>query len=235
MAFTFIFKRVEKKYMLTKEQYEYIREALADHMHEDKYSDSMIRNIYFDNEIDELIETSLQKPVYKEKLRLRAYGDPTLDSTVFFEIKKKYEGIVYKRRVSMKLWEAYDYLKTGRIPDYVDGNIPKEIDYMVNRYHLEPKAYIGYHRIALTDNEDPNLRITFDDNIVSRYSDIRLESKKEGKQLLPEGHYLMEIKVPGAMPMWLARILSEGQIFSHSFSKIGTAHVQRKVAAAQIA
>lgn len=231
MAFTYIFKRVEKKYMLTREQYEYIIERLQAYMHPDRFYESDIRNIYFDNNDDELIETSLTKPAYKEKLRLRSYGAPAADGMVFFEIKKKYQGVVYKRRVSMTRDEAYRYIHTGELPEHLMGNIPVEIDYMIRRYRLFPKAYIGYHRIALVGNNDPELRITFDSEIVSRYDDMRLESEAEGEQLLDPGSVLMEIKIPGAMPLWLAHILSEKCIFPQSFSKFGTAHVRRKQAA----
>lgn len=229
MAFTYIFQRVEKKYMLTKEQYEYLIKAIEPHMHVDQYGETEIRNIYFDNSDDELIETSLKKPVYKEKLRLRSYGTPKADSTVFFEIKKKYKGIVYKRRISMKRDEAYDYIQSGELPEHLVGNIPVEIDYMIRRYRLFPKAYISYKRVAWAGNNNPDLRITFDRDITSRYEDVRLESEAEGTKLLPEGCYLMEIKIPGAMPLWLAHVLSEKNIFPHSFSKFGTAHVQRKI------
>lgn len=228
MAFTYIFKRVEKKYMLSQEQYEYLMERLGPHMHPDRFYESDIRNIYFDNTDDELIETSLKKPAYKEKLRLRSYGSPEKDSLVFFEIKKKYKGVVYKRRISMTRDDAYRYIQSGELPADLVGNIPVEIDYMIRRYRLFPKAYIGYHRIALVGNNDPQLRITFDSEITSRYNDIRLESEAEGEQLLPENAHLMEIKIPGAMPLWLAHILSEKNIYPQSFSKFGTAHIRRK-------
>ena len=230
MAFTYIFKRVEKKYMLTREQYEYIIEKLSPHMSVDRFGETVIRNIYFDNSSDELIETSLEKPAYKEKLRLRSYGTPGPDSTVFFEIKKKYNGIVYKRRIAMTRDEAYRYIETGKLPDNLVGNIPVEIDYMIRRYRLFPKAFISYRRIALVGKNDPELRITFDSEITSRYDDVRLESDAEGEQLLDEGAHLMEIKIPGAMPLWLAHVLSEKNIFPTSFSKFGTAHIRKKQA-----
>lgn len=229
MAFTYIFKRVEKKYLLTKEQYEYLVKAIAPYMQIDQYGETCIRNIYFDNSDDELIETSLRKPAYKEKLRLRSYGTPERGTTVFFEIKKKYRGIVYKRRVSMTLDEAYTYIETGRLPTHLEGNIPVEIDYMMNRYRLAPKAFISYKRVAYAGIDDPELRITFDRDITSRYDDVRLESESEGHKILPEDAYLMEIKIPGAMPLWLAHVLSEKNIFPHSFSKFGTAHIQQKI------
>ena len=229
MAFTYIFQRVEKKYMLSREQYEYLIEAIAPYMHVDQYGETEIRNIYFDNAEDELIETSLRKPAYKEKLRLRSYGRPKPDSTVFFEIKKKYRGIVYKRRVSMKLDEAYRYIGGGELPEHLVGNIPAEIDYMVRRYRLAPKAFISYRRVAWAGNTDPDLRITFDRDITSRYDDTRLESDAAGHKVLDPDAVLMEIKIPGAMPLWLAHVLSEKNIFPHSFSKFGTAHVQRQI------
>lgn len=229
MAFTYIFKRVEKKYMLTREQYEYLTKAIAPYMEIDRYGETEIRNIYFDNSDNELIETSLLKPEYKEKLRLRSYGVPSADSTVFFEIKKKYRGVVYKRRISMKLREAYDYIDGGNLPDNISGNIPAEIDYMVRRYRLSPKAFIGYRRVAWAGKDNPDLRITFDRELTSRYGDTRLESTAKGNMILPEDNYLMEIKIPGAMPLWLAHVLSEKNIFPHSFSKFGTAHIQNKI------
>lgn len=229
MAFTYIFKRVEKKYMLTREQYEYLINAISPYMAPDHYGETEIRNIYFDNADNELIETSLLKPTYKEKLRLRSYGVPKMDSTVFFEIKKKYRGIVYKRRISMKLKEAYAYIDGGKLPESIEGNIPTEIDYMMNRYRLSPKAFISYKRVAWTCESDPDLRITFDRDITSRYDDTRLESTADGHKILPKDTVLMEIKIPGAMPLWLAHILSEKNIFPHSFSKFGTAHVQNQI------
>lgn len=229
MAFTYIFQRVEKKYMLTKEQYEYLIEAISPYMEIDKYGETDIRNIYFDNSSDELIETSLKKPAYKEKLRLRSYGVPDADSTVFFEIKKKYRGIVYKRRISMTLDEANTYIQTGKLPSHLQGNIPAEIDYMMRRYRLSPKAFISYRRVAWAGKDNPDLRITFDRDITSRYDDTRLESEAEGHRVLDKDTYLMEIKIPGAMPLWLAHVLSEKNIFPHSFSKFGTAHIQNKI------
>ena len=229
MNFIYVFKRIEKKYFLTKEQYNNIIKKTEAHMHPDHFGETIINNIYFDNENDELIETSLQKPVYKEKLRLRGYGALTLDSTVFFEIKKKYNGVVYKRRISMTLKEAYDFINTKKLPPNILGNIPVEIDYMIKRYLLYPKAYIGYNRLALIDNINPDLRITFDSDIVSRYDDIRLELGNAGTRLIPKDTYLMEIKIPGAMPLWLAHALSEEKIYPTRFSKFGKSHINRKL------
>ena len=227
MAFTYIFKRIEKKYILTEEQYRFIRDHIDTRMSVDRYGETVINNIYFDNELDELIESSLKKPVYKEKLRLRVYGEADENATSFFEIKKKYQGVVYKRRISLPLKDAYDYIESGKLPQ-IEGNIPSEIDYMIKRYRLSPKAYIGYRRIAMVDNEDPELRITFDTDVTSRYDNIALEEGLIGHRVLPEKTYLMEIKIPGAMPVWLARMLDELKIYPTSFSKYGKAYLTDK-------
>lgn len=128
----------------------------------------------------------------------------------------------------MKLSEAKRYIETGKLPEDLIGNIPVEIDYMIRRYRLFPKAFISYKRTAYAGNNNPDLRITFDREITSRYGDVALESTAEGEQLLPGDCCLMEIKIPDAMPLWLAHALSEGGIFFHSFSKFGTAHIRRR-------
>ena len=124
--------------------------------------------------------------------------------------------------------EAYRYIESGELPENLVGNIPVEIDYMIRRYSLFPKAFISYKRLALVGDNDPELRITFDSEITSRYNDVRLESDAPGEQLLPAHTHLMEIKIPGAMPLWLAHVLSEKNIYPQSFSKFGTAHIRRK-------
>ena len=170
-------------------------------------------NIYYDTENDQLIRASIEKPVYKEKLRLRAYGTPELTDNVFVEIKKKYNGIVNKRRTSITLQEAYYFLDDDICPDSHEGRINrqvlKEIDYFKNFYHLQPKVYLSYDRFAYFEKDDGDFRITFDKNITTRREDIRLEHGSYGKKLLPDGKYLMEVKISGAVPLWFTKIISD--------------------------
>ena len=220
------FERIEKKYMMDRQQYETFMNAVAEELAVDEYGLHTICNIYFDTEHDDLISRSIEKPVYKEKLRLRSYGIPDRDSPVFLEIKKKYDGIVYKRRVEMKLKEASQYLSTGIRIHGGDQQIMREIDYFVRSYHPLPKQFIAYDRIAMFGIHDPQIRLTIDQNIRGRRDDLYLEHGSYGSRILPAGMYLMEIKVPGAMPVWLARILSELKIRPVSFSKYGNAYKQ---------
>ncbi len=223
MADQGVFKRYEKKYLLTDYQYKLLRERLAQYMEEDSYGLHTINNIYYDTDDYRLIRESLAKPVYKEKLRLRSYGTPTSDGKVFLEIKKKFDGVVYKRRVSMNLDEAYKYVGRGKQPSHT-SQITREIDWFLKSYELAPKVFIAYDRIALFGKEDADLRITFDTNIRWREENLDLSKGSNGRQLLQPGQILMEIKIPGVMPLWMSHMLDELNIRSTSFSKYGTCY-----------
>ncbi|MBQ9120015.1 MAG: polyphosphate polymerase domain-containing protein [Lachnospiraceae bacterium] len=225
----FVFKRVEKKYLLNREQYDALLQVMEAHMQIDEYGLSKICNVYFDTENDELIRTSIEKPPYKEKLRLRSYGVPKPDGKVYLEIKKKYDSIVYKRRIALKLSEAEDYLLRGIRPQK-DSQILREIDYFINFYHPIPKLYLAYDRTAYYGKEDADFRMTFDSGIRSRREDLSLGSGDHGTQLRDDDYHLLEIKAVGAYPLWLAKALSELQIFPTSFSKYGSVYKQEVLA-----
>lgn len=220
MAVDFTFKRIEKKYLLTEAKYLQLIEQLKKHMQLDGYGLYTICNIYYDTDSYQLIRASIEKPPYKEKLRLRSYGVPSKEDKVFLEIKKKWEGVVYKRRISLPLREAEEYLEQGK-PLQREGQIEKEIDYFVKLYHPKPKLYIAYDREAYFGKEDDGIRITFDQNIRSRENNLHLENGDKGELLLEKGEKLMEIKVGGVFPMWLVNILSGLEIYPMSFSKYG--------------
>lgn len=224
-----VFNRFEHKYMMDKETYMRVLEVMDEHMELDKHNPEhkpyTIANIYYDTDDDHLIRTSLSKPVYKEKLRLRAYGVPDMDTKVFLEIKKKFKGIVNKRRTTMKLDEAYSFAETGVRPEikpYMNRQVLNEITYFLKIYDLKPKLYLAYDRVAYFERGNPDLRISFDTNIRSRRYDVRLESGDYGEQLLDKDTYLMEIKTGRAKPLWLAHMLTELGIKRNSFSKYGT-------------
>ncbi len=216
-----VFQRYEKKYLLTPAQYEGLLAPLTARMKPDPFGESVIRNLYFDTPDYRLIRASLEKPVYKEKLRLRCYGMPEGQSPAFVELKKKYKGVVFKRRVDMPLAQAEDYLLRGRSPDK-DGQIIREINWFMQYYpSLAPRMFIGYHRRAFYGLQDGGLRVTFDSQIGWRTQRLRLQAGEWGRMLLAPGQQLMEIKIPGAMPLWLARALGDLGIYPVSFSKYG--------------
>lgn len=216
-----VFKRYEKKYLLTEAQYSSLMLVLNGMMDMDGYGRHTICNIYLDTPEYELIRTSIEKPAYKEKVRLRCYGSGIDDSSpVFVELKKKYESVVYKRRLEMTLETARKYLYYGINPG-CQGQIFKEVDYTVRRYGLRPMAYISYEREAFTCPMDPELRVTFDREILGHLGELDLRVEPYGKCILPREMILMEVKIPGSMPVWMSRILAERGIFPVSYSKYG--------------
>lgn len=220
-----VFKRTEKKYLVSAEQFERLSAAFLPFMEPDEYGEYTICNIYFDTETDELIRRSLEKPVFKEKLRARSYGIPTADSKVFLEIKRKFKGVVYKRRVALRYGELQTYLATGVHPQTEKyRQIFAEIDYFLQFYHPMPKLYLAYDRTAFKGRETPSLRITFDRDIRYRQNDLTLGAGDAGIRLLPDGQYVMEIKADGAMPLWLCDILDRERLFPTSFSKYGNVY-----------
>ena len=217
------FKRYEKKFLLNRAQYEAMKRGIEGHMEPDAHCRYTICNLYYDTDDWELIRESIETPAYKEKLRVRSYGCAKETDNVFVEIKKKYDGVVYKRRIVLPAKEAAEYLKTGYLKN--PSQISHEIDWMRSRLSLKPKVFIGYDREAFAGKEgveNPDLRITFDTGLRWREDRLDLREGDDGTPLLADGMVLMEIKIPGTAPLWLAHLLSENKIRMTSFSKYGT-------------
>ena len=214
------FQRVETKYLLTQAQAEAMRRGMQGRVRPDEYSRYTICNIYYDTEDFFLIRTSLEKPVYKEKLRLRSYGVPDSRKPVFVELKKKYDGVVYKRRITTNASEAEKSVRAGKLTRC--DQISREINWFLQSWQPEPAAYIGYDREAWAGTDDEELRITFDTCLRGRNRDLDLRTGDYGELFLPPDSVLMEIKLAGGAPLWLAHLLSENRIFPTSFSKYGT-------------
>ncbi len=224
-----IFNRYEHKYKMDTQTLQRVLEVIDAHMELDSHcmghSLYTIANIYYDTSDNRLIRESLSKPAYKEKLRLRSYGVPDMDSEVFLEIKKKYRGLVNKRRTVLRLGEAYDFIASGEKPqikDYMNPQVVNELEYFLNNYNLNPKVYIAYDRLAYFEKGNDDLRISFDTNIRTRRYDLALEMGDYGDRLLDKDIWLMEIKTSLAKPLWLCEMLSEFEIRDSSFSKYGT-------------
>lgn len=224
-----IFQRVEKKYIVDESTYYKLMEKFEGKLSVDKYGKSTICNIYYDTPDHQLIRTSLEKPVYKEKMRVRSYGIPDCEGTVFVELKKKYKGVVYKRRVDMTLLQSREFIENGVRPEK-NPQIENELDYFMKFYKdIAPAMYLSYDRIALYGVEDSSLRVTFDSHILYREEALELDKGVWGTELLSQGMRIMEIKIPGVMPLWLSHILDELNVYPASFSKYGTAYSNEEI------
>ena len=230
MAYANTFKRREMKFLLNEEQYRLLKEEISRYMTEDKYGLHTIMNVYLDNINDDLIRNSMAKPAYKEKLRLRAYGRAASDDgKAFLEIKKKFRGVTYKRRLEGSYKELFGYVTEGitpELPDFEHKQVFREIDYLVGRLNLIPRVVICYDREAFFGNEDKEFRLTFDGNIRFRRNDFDLRSGDSGEKIRSAPYRIMEVKSAGSIPMWLVKILSENKIYQGSFSKYAAIFTQ---------
>ena len=224
MAYQAVFQRHELKYILTKEQKESILQAIQPYMSLDQYGRTTIQNIYFDTENYRLIRRSIEKPDYKEKIRIRSYANHNTDNLVFVELKKKYQKVVYKRRLSMSEETAMRWL-TGESSCEIDSQIAREIDYFIHYYErLYPTLFLSYEREAYYCKEGTDFRITFDENVRCRQEFMTFQKPANGVPILENNKTLMELKCSGGMPLWMAEILSREKIYKTSFSKYGTAY-----------
>lgn len=220
----YTFKRKEIKYKINKEQKEQLIKSIENYLIPDSYGLSTIHSLYLDTNDYLLIRNSMEGKVYKEKLRIRSYKTPSIDSNVFLEIKKKYKGIVYKRREKMTYLQAMNYIEHHIQP--FQSQIMNEIDYAFNYYHHpKPSFMIAYEREAYFVKEHPDLRLTFDSNIRYRTTKVSLLNGHDGKRILPEDEYVLEIKSANAMPLWLVNAINALEIRPQSYSKYKNSYI----------
>lgn len=224
MAYQSVFKRYELKYLLTQAQKKQVLAAMQPYMKLDDYGRTTIRNLYYDTPNYRLVRQSLEHPVYKEKLRIRSYCQADPFSPVYVELKKKYDGVVYKRRIGLPESEAMSWI-SGGFPCLREEQIIREIDYFKDFYQgLEPKVFLSYEREAYYALDGSDFRVTLDESILCRQRNLSLCDGVWGTPLLSKGQTLMEIKCAGGIPLWMTGVLSENNIYKASYSKYGTAY-----------
>ena len=225
MAEQMIFKRFEIKYMLNRAQFKELHDEMKNYMIEDVHGKSTNCSLYFDTPHFLLVRRSMEHPMYKEKLRVRSYGIADRDSTVFIELKKKYDSVTYKRRIALSRDEMEKYLIEKTVNP--DTQITHEIDYCMRQYkNLAPAIFLSYDRQAFYGKDDHEFRMTFDENIKWRNYDLALDKGFYGEPILNDEQIMLEVKVANAMPMWLVRFLNDNHIYRTSFSKYAKAYEQ---------
>lgn len=225
-----IFCRKEQKYLISRQQYELLIEELSDYMHNDKNGDNgkyAVNSLYFENEEKQIYFETKNKLQYRQKLRLRVYGETDSSGMAFFEVKQKHNNVVNKRRLTLPLAEAYRYLEKGGEEgldqfDVSNPQVLKEIDYFLNYYQLRPQMIVSYDRHALHGIDDADLRLTFDFNLRCRKEDLRLENGRYGEHFIDPNLVVLEVKVDHSVPLWLVRILQKLDCEQRSASKFCT-------------
>uniref|UniRef100_UPI00331BA730 VTC domain-containing protein n=1 Tax=Clostridium tertium TaxID=1559 RepID=UPI00331BA730 len=123
----------------------------------------------------------------------------------------------------------YKFLELGERPatsDYLNNQVLNEIEYHISNHDIHPTVYISYSRKAFFAKNDNDFRITFDSNIITRRDNLFLEDGSFGDRLLDKKHYLMEVKILGAIPVWFTKILSDLEIYNTHFSKYGNEYMR---------
>lgn len=228
-----VFDRIEKKYLITKEDKKKLLKTIKKYMQKDNYYKSEIYNVYFDTDNYDLIIQSIDQPIFKHKLRARGYKGY---DRVFLEIKTKIRGRDLnpgcKRRV-MITHDDYAELINGKktVQELAaksqefatDLQIAKEVDYLIAHHNLKPKIMTIYNRESYKG--DDSLRITFDENLKYDHQILSLNQAKHGKMYFKDKRdIIMEIKAHGVLPLWLVRILSENKLYPQQFSKVGKSY-----------
>ena len=229
------FKRIEKKYIVDKEDLDRLLEDLREYLVEDDFPNSSITNIYFDTEDFQVIRDSIAKKNEREKIRMRTYAtDPKPSSQVFLELKKKdAQGIGHKFRLATNLGDIQIFMGNGDTVHVPSENkqLVDELSQLRDKYQgLDARMYIFYNRFSLKEKHtikkqpQTKIRITIDQNLTYRDYDVDILSGVYGNKLVGEGKVVMEIKTPGEQPLWLKTILEKHGIEPKSFSKYGTAY-----------
>ncbi len=236
-----VFNRYEQKYILNRETFFKVNEAVKQYMEPDSHSAGdvfyPICNIYYDTFDFALIRASVAKPAYKEKLRLRSYGRAKPGDLVYLEIKKKYQGLVNKRRTAISLPAAAEFIQTGRLSEIssdMNRQILAELSYFVRTHSLVPKAFVAYDRIAYFGKGNQDLRISFDHNLRARNKKLVLTAPDTSVPLIDSDVYIMEVKTRFAAPLWLTDLLVSHGLFKQSFSKYGSYYLNTLLAAEKI-
>jgi len=214
------FKRYEYKYLVTHTQAEAITATLLEYMVPDKYGTYWVQNLYFDTGNWDVICKSMERPLYKEKLRMRCYGVPEETSNVFLELKKKYFGEVNKRRVALPISSLSRPIREVLANE--DKQIARELAFYMQANLVEEKMFIAFLRTAYSGIEDESLRVTFDNDIRYRCDVMDFYHPGEGQEVLHKDYQVMEIKTRTGIPLWLSRLLSDNAVYKTSYSKYGT-------------
>lgn len=221
------FKRLEQKYLLNKQQFLALEEMLNEKFIPGDYFNSEVYNLYFDNINHDIIINSIEKPDFKDKIRLRGYENLESGSSVYLESKKKYRGVVYKRRVVMTLMEWKSYYEHGIFPNH-DLQIMKEIDYEIKLFKLKPMYFVSYKRKSWRSIEDENFRVTIDSDLKGRMIFLDLVSSEHDRRYFYDDTCIMEVKCTNSLPLWFVKILNENKIYPSSFSKVGNIYMKER-------
>ncbi|MBQ6396095.1 polyphosphate polymerase domain-containing protein [Candidatus Saccharibacteria bacterium] len=233
-------ERTEEKYLISKSTKTNLLKLISKHLEKDQSIKEQVLRLYFDTKHSDLALRSMERPEFREKIRVRAYNVPKRSSPVFFEVKSKVDlglkKLGNKRRLVLPLKDFYAFLNKGENLELLAARasendpqqlqVARELTYLFSYYQLEPKVIVSADRTAYTEKNNINFRLTFDERLRFRETDLRLEKGSAGEKFFSgpnksEENIVMEVKTMNSMPLWFVSALSELKIYSVRFSKYG--------------
>ena len=224
--------RYELKYRLPVTWQPDLRQAVARYVDPDPYCAARregyytVRSIYFDTDDMTYYFEKKDSVKVRKKLRVRTYNHPDADSTAFIEIKRKFGRRGMKERLSLPLLRVDDALNGKdplrflEVPSYRDRKTLGKIRFLMHVKSLKPVVLVTYDREAFVGRVNARDRLTFDCNIRSQI-EPQLEHifREEDLKTFENEYFVLELKFDDLMPSWMARIIKEFNLVSHSYSK----------------
>lgn len=270
LAMTDNFSRYEFKFPVTFETMEQLLRDFKPFVAIDEYANPAgfycLSSIYYDNEEKQCYHETMDGVLYRQKVRLRVYRsagnmakaegleavhDEELsdDMNSFLELKCKYNGLVLKRRVKMKLSDSMRFIdytnklidegtvtkqdllsqeRLTELKDFKSSNVQilRELLYAIVTKRLKPESVVSYERLALYSKDDPSLRLTFDFNVRTRTDELDLRKGTGGKLSTEPDIAILEIKTGKEIPLWLSRIVAKYGYMNKTFSKYCSTFVE---------
>ena len=178
-----------------------------------------VRSIYFDSIDLKHYQEKVSGLKHRKKIRLRGY-DYTPNSTVFFEVKRKFEDPGLKNRFSTNYFEALEMINKRTIS--TDNEDLNKFFFQVMSYNLRPIVNVIYDREPYTEIQPTqnNLRITFDKNLRSvtypKIDELFLDDNL--KQAMSD-YFILEVKFDNFLPNWVRNMSESLSLKRESASK----------------
>jgi len=220
------------KFVITRDQREGLMHEFLQRMGNDQNALTGARypivSLYYDNAQRDCYWEKIHGLSNRRKMRVRVYGsmDGAVPPSSFIEVKHKAEGRGVKRRVRLPLERALSI--AAGVPfdpacfGPADARVLDEVQKLVREREFRPVCCLRYDREAYVDRDPASdLRVTFDTGIAYRMDDLvpSPDDRNFVHHLLPEGCSVMEVKVTGAVPYWLTRLVGEQHCILQGHSK----------------
>ena len=182
-----------------------------------------ICSLYLDTHSYALLNEGVRGLKNRVKLRIRTYDDQP-EGPVFFEVKRRMNGLVYKHRAALARPAAMKFMQrlwnvapTATLPSASDLN---KFRHLTRERDAAPVVKVKYRREAYESASRDPVRITFDTDLqraVTRDLDLS-HGPGHWQPCALEGQ-ILEIKFTNTYPSWVADLVRHFELQRRSISK----------------